>query len=85
VRAERQLERDAAELGRLGAGASVSVESSPYEIASALVELLTQPQFGEAAERAAAAIAAVMPDETAAAALSGFAHLARRLDTPTSS
>jgi hypothetical protein len=55
----------------------VSAESSPDEIGSALVDLLTEPQHREAAERAAAAIAADMPDEAATAALSGLAHLAR--------
>jgi UDP:flavonoid glycosyltransferase YjiC (YdhE family) len=58
----------------LGAGISVPVESSPEKIASSLVELISQPQYTEAAKRAAAAIAADMPDETAAAALSGLAH-----------
>jgi UDP:flavonoid glycosyltransferase YjiC (YdhE family) len=69
----------------LGAGVSVPVESSPETIASALVELIAQPQYGEAAQRAAAAIAADMPDETAAAALSSLARLARRPHPPTSS
>jgi hypothetical protein len=54
----------------------VPVESSPEEIASALIELLARPQYREAARRAAVAIAADMPDETAAAALSGLADLA---------
>jgi UDP:flavonoid glycosyltransferase YjiC (YdhE family) len=52
------------------AGVSMPTESSPDKIASALVELLAQPQFREAAERAAAAIVADTPDKTAAAALS---------------
>jgi UDP:flavonoid glycosyltransferase YjiC (YdhE family) len=69
----------------LGAGVSVPVESSPETIASALVELVAQPQYGEAAQRAAAAIAADMPDETAAAALSGLAHRTRRPHPPPSS
>jgi UDP:flavonoid glycosyltransferase YjiC (YdhE family) len=60
----------------LEAGISVPVESSPGEIASALIELLARPQYREAARRAAVAVAADMPDETAAAALSGLAHLA---------
>jgi UDP:flavonoid glycosyltransferase YjiC (YdhE family) len=62
----------------LGAGVSMSVESTPEEIASALVELISQPHYREAAGRAAAAIAADMPDETAAAALNGLPHLTRR-------
>ncbi len=81
----RDQEFNATRVVELGAGASVPVESSTDEIASALVELLAQPQFREAAERAAAAIAADTPDETAAAALSGLAHLARGPHTPTSS
>jgi UDP:flavonoid glycosyltransferase YjiC (YdhE family) len=61
----------------LGAGICLPAEASPDEIASALVELLAQPQFREAAAEAAAAIAADRPEETAAAALSGLARLAR--------
>jgi UDP:flavonoid glycosyltransferase YjiC (YdhE family) len=61
----------------LGAGICLPVEASLSEIASALVELLAQPRFPEAAADAAAAIAADRPDETAIEALLGLAHLAR--------
>jgi UDP:flavonoid glycosyltransferase YjiC (YdhE family) len=81
----RDQEFNAGRVVELGAGVSVPAASSPDEIASALVKLLAQPQFREAAERAAAAIAADTPDETAAAALSGLAHLARPPDPPTNS
>jgi MGT family glycosyltransferase len=81
----RDQEFNATRVVELGAGASVPVESSTDEIASALVKLLAQPQFREAAERAAAAVAADTPDETAAAALSGLAHLARPPHPPPSS
>jgi UDP:flavonoid glycosyltransferase YjiC (YdhE family) len=60
----------------LGAGISMPVESLPEEIASALLELIARPQYREAARRAAVTIAADMPDEAAAAALSGLVHLA---------
>jgi MGT family glycosyltransferase len=60
----------------LGAGISMPVESSPAEIAHALLELLTQPRFRKAAEDAAAAIARDRPDETAAAALTGLGRFA---------
>jgi MGT family glycosyltransferase len=75
----RDQEFNATRVVGLDAGVSVPAESSPDEIASALVELLAQRQYREAAERAAAAIAADMPDETATAALSGLTHLARPL------
>jgi len=53
----------------LGAGLQLPSEAAPRVIASALVELLAQPRFGTAAARAAAAVAAERPDETAAEAL----------------
>jgi UDP:flavonoid glycosyltransferase YjiC (YdhE family) len=61
----------------LGAGMCLPVDASSGEIASALVELLAQPQFREAAAAAAAAIAADRPDETAIEALLGLVPLAR--------
>ncbi len=51
-------------------------QASPGEIASALVELLAQPQYSDAAADAATAIAADEPDETATEALLSLAHLA---------
>jgi UDP:flavonoid glycosyltransferase YjiC (YdhE family) len=61
----------------LGAGLHLGVDSTPDDIASALLELLDRPAFTNAAEDAAAAIARDRPDETAAAALSGLCRLAR--------
>ena len=60
----------------LGAGICLPIEASPGEIASALVELLAQPQYSDAATDAATAIAADEPDETATEALLSLAHLA---------
>lgn len=73
----RDQQFNAGHVVELGAGVSVPVESSPEKIASALVELIGQPQYKEAAERAAAAIAADVPDETAVAALSSLACFGR--------
>jgi len=71
----RDQRHNAARVAELGAGVSLPVEASPGEIRSALVELLGQPRYGEAATAAAAAIAADQPDETATEAL---LRLARR-------
>jgi UDP:flavonoid glycosyltransferase YjiC (YdhE family) len=60
----------------LGGGICLPVEASPREIASALLELLAQPQYRKAAADTAAAIAADLPDETATEALLGLAPLA---------
>jgi UDP:flavonoid glycosyltransferase YjiC (YdhE family) len=68
----RDQEFNASRVVELGAGIRVPVESSPSEIASALLELLAQPPFRKAAQDAAVAIARDKPDETAAAALSGL-------------
>ncbi len=73
----RDQQFNAGRVVELGAGICLPVEASPAEIASALVELLAQPQYREAAVGAAAAIAADRPDETAIEALLGLAHLAR--------
>ena len=72
----RDQQFNAGRVVELGAGIRLPVESSPGEIASALVELLAQPRFKEAADRAATAIEADRPDDTAAAALLGLALLA---------
>src|SRR6266487_6138801 len=58
-----------------GAGICLPVEASPSEIASVLIELITQPQFTEGAASAAQSIAADEPDETAAQALFRLARL----------
>jgi MGT family glycosyltransferase len=72
----RDQEFNAGRVADLGAGISVRAERSPAEIADALLELLTQPRFREAAVDAAAAIARDKPDETAAAALTGLGRFA---------
>jgi UDP:flavonoid glycosyltransferase YjiC (YdhE family) len=72
----RDQQFNAQRVVELGAGVRLPVESSPAEIASALLELLAQPPFRKAAEDAAAAIARDTPDETAAAALSGLGRFA---------
>lgn len=68
----RDQQFNAGRVVELGAGICLPVEASPDDIASALVELLAQPQFREAAEGAAAAIASDRPDETASEVLLGF-------------
>jgi UDP:flavonoid glycosyltransferase YjiC (YdhE family) len=73
----RDEQFNAARVVELGAGICLPVEASPGEIASALVELLAQPQYGGAATDAATAIAADDPDETATEALLSLAHLAK--------
>jgi MGT family glycosyltransferase len=73
----RDQQFNAGRVVELGAGICLPVEASPREIASALLELLAQPQYREAAADAAAAIAADLPDETATEALLGLASLAR--------
>jgi MGT family glycosyltransferase len=73
----RDQQFNAGRVVELGAGICHSVESSPGEIASALVELLARPQFREAAAYAAEAIASDKPDETAIEALLGLVPLAR--------
>jgi len=73
----RDQQFNAGRVVELGAGIRLPAEAPPAEIASTLVELLSQPRFRRAAVDAAAAIASDRPDETAAAALSGLARLAR--------
>jgi UDP:flavonoid glycosyltransferase YjiC (YdhE family) len=73
----RDQQFNAGRVVEFGAGICLPVEASLGEIASALVDLLAQPRFGEAAADAAAAIAADRPDETAIEALLGLAPLAR--------
>jgi MGT family glycosyltransferase len=72
----RDQQFNAGRVVELGAGICLPVEASPGEIASALLELLAQPRFTEAAADAAAAIAAERPDEIAAEALLAVATLA---------
>jgi len=72
----RDQQFNAGRVVELGAGIQLPLEAAPSEIASALRELLTQPQFTEGAESAAEAIAAHEPDETATEALISLAHLA---------
>jgi UDP:flavonoid glycosyltransferase YjiC (YdhE family) len=72
----RDQQFNATRVVELGAGVHMPVESSPDEIAFALLELLAQPSFRKAAEHAAAAIARGKPDETAAAALSSLGRFA---------
>jgi len=69
----RDQQFNAGRVVELGAGVCLPVEASPDEIAAALVELLAQPRFREAAADAAAAIAADRPDQTAIDALLGLA------------
>jgi MGT family glycosyltransferase len=73
----RDQQFNAARVVELGAGLCLPAEASPGEIASALVELLAQPQCSKAAADAAADIAADDPDETAAEALLRLARAAR--------
>jgi UDP:flavonoid glycosyltransferase YjiC (YdhE family) len=61
----------------LDAGIQLPLEAAPAEIASALAELIAQPDFTEAASRAAAEIAADAPDETATRALVDVGQLTR--------
>jgi UDP:flavonoid glycosyltransferase YjiC (YdhE family) len=72
----RDQQFNAGRVVELGAGIRLPIEASPAEIASALVELLAQPQYSDAATDAATAIAADEPDETATEALLSLAHLA---------
>jgi UDP:flavonoid glycosyltransferase YjiC (YdhE family) len=72
----RDQQFNAGRVVELGAGICLPIEASPGEIASALVELLAQPQYSDAATDAATAIAAGEPDETATEALLSLAHLA---------
>jgi UDP:flavonoid glycosyltransferase YjiC (YdhE family) len=69
----RDQQFNARRVVELGAGICLPVTASPLEIAAALLELLAQPRFREAATDAAAAIAADRPDETATEALLGLA------------
>ena len=71
----RDQEFNAGRVVEVGAGIHVPAEAAAAEIASALAELLAQPQFTRAAERAAAAIAADAPDETATEALLSLVQL----------
>ena len=71
----RDQEFNARRAGELGAGIHLPLGASPNEIASALGELLAQPSYAEGAERAAAAIAADRPDQTATEALLGLAKI----------
>src|SRR6266540_1077417 len=73
----RDQQFNAGRIVELGAGICLPSEASPGEIASALVELLAQPQYGGAATDAAAAIAADEPDERATEELLSLAHLAK--------
>jgi UDP:flavonoid glycosyltransferase YjiC (YdhE family) len=73
----RDQQFNAGRVVELGAGICLPIEASPAEIASALVELLAQPQYSDAATDAATAIAADEPDETATEALLSLAHLAK--------
>jgi UDP:flavonoid glycosyltransferase YjiC (YdhE family) len=72
----RDQQFNAGRVVELGAGTYLPSEASPGEIASALVGLLTQPHYSDAATDAATAIAADDPDETATEALLSLAHLA---------
>ncbi len=72
----RDQQFNAGRIVELGAGICLPSEASPGEIASALVELLAQPHYGDAATDAATAIAADEPDERATEALLSLAHLA---------
>jgi UDP:flavonoid glycosyltransferase YjiC (YdhE family) len=74
----RDQQFNAGRVAAFGAGIGLPVEASPDQISSALVELLAQPRFKEAADRAAAAIEADRPDDTATEALLGLALDARR-------
>jgi Glycosyl transferases, related to UDP-glucuronosyltransferase len=69
----RDQQFNARRVVELGAGICLPVAASPLEIAAALLELLAQPRFREAATDAAAKIAADRPDETATEALLGLA------------
>jgi UDP:flavonoid glycosyltransferase YjiC (YdhE family) len=57
-----------------GAGICLPVEASPGEIASALVKLLAQPEYSDAAADTATTIAADEPDERATEALLSLAR-----------
>jgi MGT family glycosyltransferase len=70
----RDQQFNAGRVVELDAGLQLPSEAAPGEIGSALLELLAQPQFGAAAARAAAAIAADRPDETGADALLSLAR-----------
>jgi UDP:flavonoid glycosyltransferase YjiC (YdhE family) len=72
----RDQQFNAGRVVELGAGIGLPVEASPREIAAALLELLAQPRFGDAAADAAAAIATDRPDETATEALLALTPLA---------
>jgi MGT family glycosyltransferase len=72
----RDQQFNASRIVELGAGLCLPMEASPGEITSALVELLAQPQYSNAATDAAAVIAADEPDETATEALLSLAHVA---------
>jgi MGT family glycosyltransferase len=73
----RDQQFNAGRVVELGAGICLPIEASLGEIASALVELLAQPQYSDAATDAATAIAADEPDETATEALLSLAHFAK--------
>jgi UDP:flavonoid glycosyltransferase YjiC (YdhE family) len=73
----RDQQFNAGRVVELGAGVRLPLESSPDEIAAALLELLAQPPFRKAAEDAAAAIARDEPDETAAAVLTSLGRFAK--------
>jgi len=70
----RDQQFNAGRVVEFGAGICRPLEASPGEIASALVELLAQPQYSEAAADAATAIAADEPDERATEALLSLAR-----------
>jgi UDP:flavonoid glycosyltransferase YjiC (YdhE family) len=71
----RDQQFNAGRVVELGAGIRLPLDASREEIASALVELLTQPRFTERAESAAETIAADAADKTATQALLKLAHL----------
>jgi UDP:flavonoid glycosyltransferase YjiC (YdhE family) len=71
----RDQQFNAGRVVELGAGICLPVEASPGEIASALVTLLAQPQYSDAAGDAATAIAADEPDERTTEALLSIACL----------
>ena len=71
----RDQQFNAGRVVEFGAGICLPLEASPGEIASALVELLDQPQYSEAAADAATTIAAEEPDERATEALLSLARL----------
>jgi UDP:flavonoid glycosyltransferase YjiC (YdhE family) len=60
---------NARRVAELGAGIALDADTPTTEVAAALSELLADPRYAQAADRAAAAIAHDAPDATAASAL----------------